>query len=375
VGNLRTLSEKDAKRLVAQSTIGQMGYVWLGLGVSLMFLATNPWLSLLGMVGALYHVINDSCFKSLLFLNAGSIEYTSGQRDLNKVSGLIKIIPLTTVAALVGSLAIAGVPPFNGFMSKWMLYQAAMAGGKTWPVLMLYGVVAVFISTVSLAGYLKFFGSAFLGPLPASLEKGHNVPLSMRFTEGCLAVGCLVLGIIPAWPLALAAGALDGSSLAAVAGGSGLLAFAPWGAVKVNLAGSVLGQAAPLIILFGLAAGCLVAYGIYRLSAAPVRPAELWNCGELEPVEQVLYRADSFYLPFREHFAVLYRGWPWPSLRLPNLAAWLDLDRIYLPLGNQFVKFSRWVSRIHTGGPRWYLLWQVAGLVVVLAAVFLVIRG
>ncbi|TEB15790.1 Hydrogenase-4 component B [Pelotomaculum sp. FP] len=374
VGNLRTLSEKDAKRLVAQSTIGQMGYVWLGLGVSFMFLATNPWLSLLGMVGALYHVINDSCFKSLLFLNAGSIEYTSGQRDLNKVSGLIKLIPLTTAAALVGSLAIAGVPPLNGFMSKWMLYQAAVAGGKTWPVLMLYGVVAVFISTVSLAGYIKFFGSAFLGPLPASLEKGHNVPLSMRCTEGCLAVGCLVLGIIPAWPLALAAGSLDGSSLAAVAGNSSLLAFAPWGAVKVNLAG-VLGQVAPLIILFGLAVGCLVAYGIYRLAAAPVRPAELWNCGELEPQAEVLYRADSFYLPFREHFAALYRSWPWPSLRLPNLAVWLDLDRLYLPLGNQFVKFSRWISRIHTGGPRWYLLWQVAGLVVVLAAVFLVIRG
>jgi hydrogenase-4 component B len=376
VGNLRTLSEKDAKRLVAQSTIGQMGYVWLGLGVSFMFMATNPWLSLLGMVGALYHMINDSCFKSLLFLNAGSIEYTSGQRDLNKVSGLIKIIPLTTAAALVGSLAIAGVPPLNGFMSKWMLYQAAVAGGKTWPVLMLYGVVAVFISTVSLAGYLKFFGSAFLGPTPASLKKGHNVPWSMRFTEGCLAVGCLILGIIPAWPLALAAGALDGSSLAAVAGGSSLLTMVPWGAVQVNLSGGVLGQAAPLIVLVGLLAGCLFAYWIYRLANVPVRPAELWNCGELEPEEEVLYRADSFYLPFREHFATLYRSRHWPSFKLPaRLAGWLDLDRIYLPLGSRFVNFSRKASRIHTGGPRWYLLWQVAGLVVVLAAVFLVMRG
>lgn len=374
VGNLRTLSENDAKRLVAQSTIGQMGYIWLGLGISLMFLATNPWLSLLGMIGALYHLINDACFKSLLFLNSGSIEYTSGQRDLNKVSGLIKIIPLTTAAALVGSLAIAGVPPLNGFMSKWMLYQAAINGSKTWQVLMLYGVVALFCSTVSLAGYLKFFGSSFLGPVPASLQKQHDVPLSMRFTEICLALGCLVLGIFPAWPLALALGTLDGSSLAA--GGNSVLNITPWGGVKLYLTGGTAGQAAPLIVLAGITAGCLAAYGIYRLAAAPVRPAQLWNCGELEPEEEVLYRADSFYLPFREHFTALYRSRNWPPFRLPSrLAVWLDLDNFYLPLGRRFVSFSRWVSRVHTGRPQWYLLWQVLGLGVVLAAAFLVIRG
>jgi len=375
VGNLRTLSEKDAKRLVAQSTIGQMGYIWLGLGISLMFLATNPWLSLLGMVGALYHLINDACFKSLLFLNAGSVEYTSGQRDLNKVSGLIKIIPLTTMAALTGSLAIAGVPPLNGFMSKWLLYQAAVTVGKTWQVLMLFGIVAVFCSTVSLAGYMKFFGSAFLGPLPASLQKQHDVPLSMRFTEACLALGCLLLGIFPAWPLALALGALDGSFLAAASGNS-FLNIAPWGGVKLFLTSGTAGQAAPLVVLAGLAAGCLAAYGIYRLAAAPVRQSQLWNCGELEAEEEVLYRADSFYLPFREHFAALYRSLNLPRVKLPSrLAVWLDLDNFYLPLGRLFVSFSRRVSRVHTGGPRWYLLWQVLGLGLVLAAAFLVIRG
>jgi hydrogenase-4 component B len=373
VGNLRCLGESDAKRLVAQSTIGQMGYIWLGMGIALMFLATNPLLSILSLVGALYHLINDACFKSLLFFNAGSIDYTAGERDLNKVSGLIKIMPLTAAAALVGSLAIAGVPPLNGFMSKWMLYQAAMFGGKTWPILAFFGVVAIFMSTVSLAAYLKFFGAAFLGPVSPQVEGKKDLPLCMRVVEGGLALGCLILGVIPAWPVAMAQGALNGSYLASIPS-QALTAVA--GGVGINLGTTLSAHASPAIVLIALVIGVLLCYGIYRLANPSVRPSVIWSCGEIVGKEELLYRADSFYQPFKKHFAPLYRVGPKREFKLPNqLAHWLDLDNFWLPLGQRFMNWCRGFSKVHGGRPREYLLWQAVGLGLVLVTIFWLAAG
>lgn len=370
VGNLRTLGESDAKRLVAQSSIGQMGYIWLGIGIGLMFMATNPVLSMLGLVGGLFHLINHACFKSLLFFNTGSIEYASGQRDLNRLSGLIRIIPLTAGAALIASLSIAGVPPLNGFASKWMLYQAAILGGQTTPILGFYAVVALFISTVSLAAYLKFFGPAFLGPELPHSTKTKSLPFSMRFVEGMLALVCVLLGLVPAVPVALSAGALG------VRLDSAGLSLTSLGGIQTSPVQGVFGQVSPLLILLALLFGCLISYGIYRLAKAPRRAATLWSCGEVVEEQELLYRADSFYLPFKEHFRSLYRTRTWRPIKLPEqLARFLDLDRIYLPLGRQFMSWSRRISHLHRGLFQQYLFWQILGLGMVLIGLFWLLGG
>jgi formate hydrogenlyase subunit 3/multisubunit Na+/H+ antiporter MnhD subunit len=198
VGNLRTLPETDSKRLLAQSSIGQMGYILLGIGAGLYFRTSAPFLSVLALVGAIFHVLNHGFFKSLVFFKQGSIFYRTGTNDLNKVGGLAKLMPAACAVGLVGSLAISGMPPFNGFMSKWLLYQASIFGGITVPVFALYGIIAIFISTVSLAAYLKYMGTAYLGILPHKFSAGpKGQPFSMEAVQAVLAAGCVLLGLFP----------------------------------------------------------------------------------------------------------------------------------------------------------------------------------
>lgn len=383
VGNLRTLNEDDAKRLVAQSSIGQMGYIWLGIGIAMMFLKVSPTLAMVAMVGSLFHLINHACFKSLLFFNTGSVEYVCGHRDLNHISGLIKVVPVTAAAALIGTLAIAGVPLFNGFASKWMLYQASLLGGKTWPVLGFYGVVAVFISTVSLAAYMKFFGPAFLGPVPDDLQGKKDLPFSMKAVELILGFICILGGIIPALPVSLALGALTESAVSGPAAGAvssaipaGIKILAG-GGIAVSMGHGAFGQLIPSVIAGGMLVICLLCYLIYRIGNVSTRTTKVWSCGEESLASgEMLYRARSFYQPFKEHFTALYRQRKAPAFKMPAcLEKILDLDNFYMPFGRSFVSFSRWFSKIHRGQIQFYLVWQIFGLVTVLGLMFYVLGG
>ena len=231
IGTLRALGENDSKRLLAQSSIGQMGYILLGLGLGLAFLPHNPVFGVVALVGCLYHVVNHACFKSLLFFNSGSILFRTGTRDLNQLGGLVKVMPLAAACAIVGSLSIAGAPPFNGFVSKWLLYQSAILGETATPLYVLYGVVAIFVGTLTLACFVKYLGSAYLGILPErlchserseesrsetrglatthnqggilrsarndNLHSGAACPQSMQVVETFLAAACLLLGLFP----------------------------------------------------------------------------------------------------------------------------------------------------------------------------------
>ena len=171
IGTLRALGENDSKRLLAQSSIGQMGYILLGLGLGMAFLPHSPLFGAVALVGCLYHVINHACFKSLLFFNSGSILYRTGTRDLNQLGGLVKVMPLAAACAMVGALAIAGAPPLNGFASKWLLYQSAILGETGTPLFVLYGVVAIFVGTLTLACFVKYLGSAYLGTLAEGVRR------------------------------------------------------------------------------------------------------------------------------------------------------------------------------------------------------------
>ena len=131
-GTMQALRQEQSKRLLAFHSIGQIGYILLGLGVCMALLPGGDHrlvtLAAIGLFGALYHVMNHGVFKGLLFLNAGSILYATGTQDLNKLGGLMKFMPLTAVTALVASFSISGVPLFNGFVSKWSIYVAAVQG-------------------------------------------------------------------------------------------------------------------------------------------------------------------------------------------------------------------------------------------------------
>jgi multicomponent Na+:H+ antiporter subunit D len=180
-GGLLAAGQNDIKRLFAYSSISQVGFIVLGLGLG------TP----LGLVGALYHLVNHAMFKSLLFLNAGAVEYATGTRNLRKLGGLNKALPVTGATSLVGSMSIAGIPPFNGFWSKLIIIIACIEAG-------FYGfaAVAVAISIVTLAYQLKVQRLAFFASLPDSLRELQHEPRLMSLAMILLAAGCIALSFL-----------------------------------------------------------------------------------------------------------------------------------------------------------------------------------
>ncbi len=181
VGVLLAIAQFDLKRLLAYHSISQIGYVVLGLGLG------TP----LGILGGLFHLFNHSIFKSLLFLNSGAVEYAAGTRDLNAMSGLNQKMPVTGTTSFIASMAIAGVPPFNGFFSKLMIIFAAAEAGRIG-----YAFWAVVASILTLASFMKVQKFAFFGTLNESLEKIKEVPLPMRLAMVILALICIVGGLL-----------------------------------------------------------------------------------------------------------------------------------------------------------------------------------
>lgn len=200
VGALLALGQSDFRRVLAYSSISQIGYVFLGFGCG-----TD-----LGMVAGLFHLFNHSIFKTLLFLSAGSTEYATGERDLNKLGGVADRMPVTGLSAIIGSLATAGVPPFNGFWSKLMIIMALVECGRTGLALL-----AIAASILTLWYLLLIQRRAFYGKLRAGLEKVQEAPFSMSVVVFALAVLCLLGGLMYPWVLdyiiAPAARALVGS--------------------------------------------------------------------------------------------------------------------------------------------------------------------
>jgi hydrogenase-4 component B len=374
IGTLRALGENDSKRLLAQSSIGQMGYILLGLGLGLAFMPHNPVFGAVALIGCLYHVINHACFKSLLFFNSGSILFRAGSRDLDQLGGLVKLMPLTAACAVVGSLSIAGAPPFSGFVSKWLLYQSAIFGDTATPLYVLYGVVAILVGTLTLACFVKYLGAAYLGTLPDRLANAPmGCPKSMEVVEVFLAATCLLLGLFPLAVVAVLLRVL-GPALSATnyALSQGAVAALPWGGLALSANGLKVAAAAPLIILGALSACLVISYSIYRSVSVVSRPAAIWSCGELVPDEAVRYRASSFFKPFMELISPVYKQISWPRLSAPQpLLSGLDLDRwLYFPIASVFVRISGMFSKIHKGIPQFYLFWQVLGLVLSMGLVF-----
>jgi len=190
VGVTMALIQTKVKRLIAYGAVSQIGYMLLGVGVGLATLGT-PALQEYGikaMEGSIFHIMNDAMYKGLLFLTAGSIIYSTGKRDLNELSGLAHDMKFTSIFFIIGAGAIAGVPPFNGFASKLMIYESVY---KFNPLL---SVIAILASIVTLAIFVKIFQSAFLGP---KLLEVRKEPRSMIFAMLILSVIVVAFGLFP----------------------------------------------------------------------------------------------------------------------------------------------------------------------------------
>jgi multicomponent Na+:H+ antiporter subunit D len=193
VAGLLAIGQGDFKRMLAYSSISQMGYVLIGLGLALKPNVATA-VAALALIGAIFHLVNHAVFKSLLFLCSGSIEYRTGTRDLGKLGGLIRKMPVTGATCSIGSLSIAGIPPFNGFWSKLIIIIALMQGGY-----MIYGTIAVVVGFLTLVYFIKLQREALFGALPENLEGVREAPFAMTLPLVILAALCIAMGI--AYPL------------------------------------------------------------------------------------------------------------------------------------------------------------------------------
>ena len=193
IGVFLAVGQWDFKRLLAYHSISQMGYVILGIGIGALILARNvkvEWAAL-AILGGLFHLVNHAVFKSLLFLTSGSVEMSTGTRQLKEMGGLVERLPFTRATCTVASASIAGVPPFNGFWSKLILVVAAVQAGFLY-----LAAVTVIVSLVTLISFLKIQRYVFLGELPENLQQVKENKGSMLVAMVFLACLCVLMGLL-----------------------------------------------------------------------------------------------------------------------------------------------------------------------------------
>ena len=185
VGVLMALMQQDFKRMLAYHVISQKGYMVLGIGLGTLGAAY-------GTQGGLFHLLNHSTYKALLFMCAGGVLYQTKSQKFDELGGLGKNMPWTAAAFLVGALAISGIPPLNGFVSKYMIFLAGLQAGQP-----LITAIAVIVSGLTLASFLKAFSSVFLGQRPTRLQSTQEAPKLMLFSMLAMAAICIIVGLLP----------------------------------------------------------------------------------------------------------------------------------------------------------------------------------
>jgi hydrogenase-4 component B len=371
VGTLTALRQTDTKRLMAFHTIGQIGYICLGLGVGVYCLDIYPALATIALSGAILHAVNHACFKSCLFLGAGSVLYRTGERDMDKLGGLAAFMPYTTGTTAIASLSIAGVPPLNGFTSKWLIVAGCLLTGMRFPLFLVLGLIALFISLATLASFLKVLASVFLGKADENLVL-KEVPVSMIVPQVVLAALCVLLGVFPQLVLRFIGHAIEGVTATPFAG---VNASRMWGGLSL-IDGSPVAFWSPLAILTVLAVLALLSYAIQRAGGARTRSVPVWYCGEEHATPAVRYPASSFYRPFKHAFQGIYPSGKMHVPRFPApLRRALDFDQwLYRPTAKVVDSAADLISRTHVGILQIYLLWIVIGAIVV-TGILLWVRG
>lgn len=302
LGVLYALMERDLKRLLAYSSVENIGIVLMGIGAGMLFHSFGRMdLSALALSAGLYHVLNHAVFKSLLFLSAGAVVKSVRTRNMEEMGGLIKTMPVTALCFLTGSLAVSALPPLNGFVSEWLTFQTLLAG-LSLPVMPVRVLTLFVAAALALTGglvaacFVKAFGITFLAlPRSESARQAKEAFVYERLAMGLLALACAALGLFPGRVLAFlqpVIGSLDSGPAGPANALSG-----PYGGVL------------PQALLALIALGAAAAWSLARVVGGParVRYSPTWGCGLEGLTPRMEYTATAFAKPFRMLFEFLYR--------------------------------------------------------------------
>jgi len=301
MGVLYALMQHDLKRLLAYHTVENIGIIHIGLGLALAFKAFGiPSAAALALTAGLLHVFNHSVFKSLLFFGAGAVLTATGERDMEHLGGLIHPMPLTALVFLVGCAAISALPPFNGFVSEWLTFQAILLSPQlpSWGLKLLVPAVGALLAlsaALAAACFVKAFGVTFLGRPRTDVATGavetDRFSLTAMFAFAAL---CLIAGVFPGFFIDLLASAVKSlvGDRMPVQRGIEWLSIVPIAESRSSYNGL-------LVFLFITASASLASVAIHRLASDVVRKAPAWDCGFPEPSPATQYTAESFGEPIR----------------------------------------------------------------------------
>ena len=359
IGVLYALVDNDLKKLLAFSSIENVGIILIGVGAGMLYHGAGlEGLALLALAAALYHTLNHATFKALLFLGAGAVVHATGTRNMEAMGGLIKRMPWTAACFLVGSAAIAALPPLNGFVSEWLTFVALLQNTRiAQPMLNLVFALGVaglaLTSGLAMACFVKAFGITFLAlPRGDAAARAHEAPPAMRAAMVALAVVCVALGL--------------GATLVVPA--------------LVTVAGALTGDRAPVAVALGAALALpLIAL---RLAGAArgQRRYETWGCGRMLQTPRMECTATAFADPFRRVFGFFYR----PEKRLDitfhpgaryfvqrieyaNPTRSIFDDWLYRPALDALRSVAHRARAIQSGSANVYLAYMFAALLLLLA--------
>ena len=365
--------QTDMKRLLAYSSIENIGLIFAAFGLVLIFRGFGMGtLAALALTAMLYHCLNHAFFKALLFLCTGSVLHATRERSLGKLGGLIHRMPWVAWCALIGSIAIAGLPPLNGFVSEWLLLQAfLLTPGLPQAYLnMLVPVAAAVVAlTAALSGYVmvKFFGVVFLGqPREAKLAEAQDAGAWERIGLAWLAAMCIALGLVPATVIGLLdpiTRALTGHGMASLA--QGWLFLAPLQPERASYSPLLFFAVTALLV----ALTWLVVRVFYHGRA---RRAAAWDCGFPRQNARMQDSAEGFGQPVRHIFEPFFRveqHAPAPTDPRPAYAETHE-DRLwywlYLPVARGVERLTGLVTFLQRGRISVYLTYSFATLLVLL---------
>jgi len=392
IGAYYALTERDIKRVLAYSSVENVGIILMGVGVGMLGLAQNlPVLALLGFLAALYHTLNHAFFKGLLFLGAGSLIDQTGTQNLNLMGGLGRRMPWTALAFLVGALAVSAIPPFNGFVSEWFTYQAFLAASQVDQFAMrvfvpLCAVLMALAGALAVMVYIKVYGSAFSGP--AHSQQAAVARESSQFKlvgMGYLAFGCLALGLAsPLFVPWISFIAARFARLAPVPVANGWVVF-PMDPAQATLSTPLIA-----ILLLALLLVPLILIAVYGGNRANQKMKNIrsgvdpWSCGYGYKAFMSV-SANSFDQPVKVPFRLMYwlrtlmdetgvsqgiRAFSLRALDFIHRSEPLVEMAVTRPTNRVVETAGQWIQALQTGDIRVYCFYIILTLAVLLIAIF-----
>ncbi|MDX8405912.1 MAG: hydrogenase 4 subunit B [Mariprofundus sp.] len=380
-GVLLALQQNDLKRLLAYSSIENVGIILIALGLSMQLARYGyPMLAALGMIAALYHCLNHALFKGLLFMGAGAVLHSTGTRNMEAMGGLIHRMPWTAALFLVACLSISALPPFNGFVSEWLIFQTALMapslGGSMLTALVPFSAAMLaFAGALAATCFIKAFGVVFLGQARSEIAAdAHEVDHWMKLGMAIPAVFCLLLGVLPSFVIPMldhVSQLLLQVSLADSIHAHGWLWLTPMDITHAS-------YSAPIALSGMLLLGAL-AFWVSHSKGASVRRSVLWSCGNPLTNARMQYNATSFSQPLRRIFSGLYQ--PAETLHIARQQHTLlttsvsyvvhvqdmAVQKLYQPVAEYVLSLARRLDRRHQQDVRTYLAYTFYTILFLLA--------